>query len=70
MPVQLRNLSERKLYLPRGTELPENLERIAQSNVSEAAIVKGWDELLRLIASIRSGRVTVYAHGLEPPNSG
>ena len=55
---QLRNLAERRLYLPRSIALPENLERIAVTNVSEPAIVKGWDELLRLIASIRSGRVS------------
>jgi len=55
---QLRNLSERKLFLPRGLDVPENLSRIAMENVSERAIVKGWDELLRLIASIRTGRVS------------
>lgn len=55
---QMRDLSERKLYLPKGIKLPENLELIALTNVSERAITKGWDELLRLIASIRSGRVT------------
>lgn len=55
---QLRDLAERRLYLPRGFKLPENLEDIALTNVSEGAIKKGWDELLRLIASIRSGMVT------------
>ncbi|MDR3369715.1 transposase [Rhodoferax sp.] len=55
---QMRDLSERRLYLPRSVKLPENLERIALTNVSERAIHKGWDELLRLIASIRSGRLT------------
>lgn len=55
---QMRDLAERRLYLPRSVKLPENLERIALTNVSERAIHKGWDELLRLIASIRSGRLT------------
>lgn len=55
---QLRDLAERRLYLPRAIDLPENLERIAVTNVSEPAITKGWDELLRLIASIRGGRVS------------
>jgi len=55
---QLRELAERRLYLPRSIELPENLERIAVTNVSEPAITKGWDELLRLVASIRDGRVS------------
>lgn len=47
---QLRDIAERRLYLPRSIELPEHLERIAITNVSESAITKGWDELLRLIA--------------------
>ncbi len=55
---QMRDLAERRLYLPRSVKLPENLERIALTNVSERAIAKGWDELLRLVASIRSGLVT------------
>ena len=58
---QLRNMAERRLYLPRSITLPENLERIAVTNVSEPAIGKGWDELLRLIASIRGGRVSPRA---------
>lgn len=58
---QLRDLAERRLYLPRAIELPENLERIAVTNVSEPAVIKGWDELLRLIASIRSGRLSPKA---------
>jgi len=55
---QLRNLSERRLFLPRGTKVPGNLELAAVCDVSERTIVKGWDELLRLIASIRMGRVS------------
>lgn len=55
---RLRDLAERRLYLPRVMELPENLERIAVTNVSEPAITKGWDELLRLVASIRAGGVS------------
>lgn len=58
---QLRDLAERRLYLPRTIELPENLERIAVTNVSEPAVIKGWDDLLRLIASIRGGRVSPKA---------
>jgi len=55
---QLRNLSERHLYLPRGMKVPANLERAAKCEVSERTIIRGWDELLRLIASIRTGRVS------------
>jgi TnpA family transposase len=55
---RLSRLTERRLYVPRGMRVPENLEAIALTQVSESAIAKGWDELLRLVASIRSGRVT------------
>jgi TnpA family transposase len=53
---RLRDLSERKLYLPRKLDAPEELERVLVKEVSLTAIRKGWDELLRLVASIRSGR--------------
>ena len=55
---QLRNLSERKLYLPRGHAAPDALDLVLVKEVSLPAIRKGWDELLRLVASIRSGRVS------------
>lgn len=58
---QMRNLAERRLFLPTSMEIPENLEQIAVTRVSLPAIRKGWDELLRLIASIRSGKVTAKA---------
>ena len=55
---RLRDLAERKLYLPRGFSVPDGLEAVAVRRVSLAAIERGWDELLRLAASIRSGRVS------------
>lgn len=55
---QLRNLSERRLFLPRGMAVPAAVRTAALCDVSERAIVKGWDELLRLVASIRTGRIS------------
>ena len=55
---RLRDLAERKLYLPRGFIVPDGLEAVTVRRVSLAAIERGWDELLRLAASIRSGRVS------------
>lgn len=55
---QLRNLSERKLMLLHGTELPENMERLNVKIVTEKSIVEGWDQAMRVIASIYTGRVT------------
>lgn len=58
---RLRDIAERRLYLPRAINPPENIEHLALGRVSETAIAKGWDELLRLVASIRSGRVSPRA---------
>ncbi|MGU2419716.1 Tn3 family transposase [Burkholderia cenocepacia] len=55
---RLRNLSERKLYLPRGVAVPDGLTAIVACEISLKAIRDGWDELLRLAASIHSGRVS------------
>lgn len=57
--VRLRKLSERMLYLPPSLEeLPEALDRLKTGKVSLKKIRQGWDELLRLVASIRDGRLT------------
>jgi TnpA family transposase len=54
----LRNLSERKLYLPRGLQVPDGLASAVSLDISLKAIREGWDGLLRLVASIQSGRVS------------
>ena len=55
---RLKDLAERKLYLPLKMDTPEELERVLVKEVSLTAIRKGWDELARLVASIHSGRVS------------
>jgi TnpA family transposase len=55
---QLRDLAERKLYLPRSIDTPEGLDLLVHRDVSLRAIRKHWDELLRVVASIVSGRVS------------
>ncbi|MCA8199280.1 Tn3 family transposase [Burkholderia vietnamiensis] len=55
---RLRNLAERKLYVPRGFAVSEGLVPVVAHDVSLKAIRDGWDELLRLVASIQSGRVS------------
>nr|WP_238553222.1 Tn3 family transposase [Cupriavidus necator] len=54
----LRNLSERKLYLPRGLQVTNGLSAAVSHEISLKAIRDGWDGLLRLIASIHSGRLS------------
>ena len=55
---RLRHLRERKLYVPRRTDVPENLKGVVDKSVSERAVCAQWDELARLAASIEAGVVT------------
>jgi TnpA family transposase len=52
---RLARLKTRKLYLPRGLDVPENLRPIVAQTVSRRAIVRGWDGLARLASSVREG---------------
>jgi TnpA family transposase len=55
---RLRDLRERKLFVPRAWPVPERLEAVTVRRVSLRAIEAGWDELVRLVASIRAGNVS------------
>jgi len=52
---RLAKLKRRKLYLPRGLEVPEVLRPCVVEPVSRRAIVRGWKGLLRLAASVKHG---------------
>ena len=55
---RLRDLAERKLYLPAEFKVPECIERITTKRLSLRAIRLGWDDFLRVLASIRIGRIS------------
>ena len=55
---RLRDLAERKLYLPAGFLVPEGIERVTSKRLSLRAIRLGYDAVLRLIASVRIGRIS------------
>ena len=57
---RLRDLRERKLYMPRGWPVPERIEAVAVRRVSVRAIERGWDGLTHLVASIRAGKVSAH----------
>ena len=61
---RLRDLRERKLFVPRGWPVPETLEGVTVRRVSVKAIERGWDDLVRLAASIRAGKVSA-AHAIH-----
>lgn len=56
---QLAGLPDCSLWLPRGMKVPAEFERVAVANINIKAIIEGWDDLLRLVASIMTGRVIV-----------
>jgi TnpA family transposase len=52
---RLARLKSRKLYLPRGLDVPPILRPIVAETVSRRVIGRGWDGLLRLAASVKHG---------------
>ena len=52
---RLAKLKKRKLYLPKGLEIPQVLRPIVAETVSRRAIARGWEGLLRLGASVKHG---------------
>lgn len=52
---RLARLKRRKLYLPKGLEVPPILRPIVAETVSRRTIGRGWDGLLRLGASVKHG---------------
>jgi TnpA family transposase len=55
---RLAGLKDRKLYLPRGLDIPARLRPVARETVSRRAIARGWDPLLRIAASVSTGWVS------------
>jgi TnpA family transposase len=51
----LAKLKKRKLYLPKGLEIPQVLRPIVAETVSRRAIARGWEGFLRLCASEKHG---------------
>jgi TnpA family transposase len=55
---RLAGMKDRKLYVPRGIELPYRLRPIVREAVSRRAIIRGWEPLLRIAASVKTGWVS------------
>jgi TnpA family transposase len=52
---RLARLKKRRLYLPKGLDVPEILRPIVAATVSRRKAGLGWDGLLRLVASVKHG---------------
>ena len=55
---RLADLKDRKLLVPRGYEIPAGLQNTVSADISLRKIRRGYDGLLRLVASIQSGQIT------------
>jgi TnpA family transposase len=55
---RLRELAQRRLFLPRGSVVPEALAKICSAHVETTAIDTHWDSLVNLAASVSSGHVS------------
>jgi TnpA family transposase len=53
--VRPSGLADRKLYLPRGFAVPDALIPITRCSVAPGTIVRGYDEFLRVAASLKHG---------------
>jgi TnpA family transposase len=59
-----KELSDRHLFLPRGSEIPENLKAICHATLDPAKAAKQWDAMVHLFASVHGGHssaITVLA---------
>jgi len=55
---RLKALNERRLFLPRGSEVPENLEPICSATLDFSKAPDHWDEFVHLTASMYSGHTS------------
>jgi len=61
---RLKELSDRHLFLPRGSDIPENLKGICHASIDPAKAARHWDAMVHLFASVHSGHssaITVLA---------
>jgi TnpA family transposase len=52
---RLKNLRERRLYVPREMTVPDELLPIVERSLSLETVEAGWDQFVRLVASIEGG---------------
>jgi TnpA family transposase len=52
---RLKELSDRHLFLPRGSEIPENLKGICHATIDPQKAAKQGDSMVHLFASVQSG---------------
>jgi hypothetical protein len=59
---RLRHLRDRRLHVPRDVSVPPALEAVVDRDVSLPQIEAGWDQLIRVAASIEGGWLSGFWH--------
>ncbi len=52
---RLKSLRERRLHIPPSMRVPDEIESIVEQDVSRRQLNTGWDDLIRVAASIEGG---------------
>ena len=52
---RLKNVTERRLSMPAGTEVPESLAAVVDCKLNLAHVPDQWDQIVRVAASIHNG---------------
>jgi TnpA family transposase len=55
---RLKALSDRHLFLPRGSEVPESVRAIVRTRIDPPKIEAAWDRIVHLAASVHSGHAS------------
>ena len=55
---RLKALSDRHLFLPRGSEVPESVRVIVRTRIDPRRIAAQWDRIVHLAASVHSGHAS------------
>jgi TnpA family transposase len=55
---RLKALSDRHLFLPTGSEVPQALRAIVRTRVDPMKIIEQWDRIVHLTASVYSGQAS------------
>jgi TnpA family transposase len=55
---RLKALSDRHLFLPKGSEVPDVVRSIVRTRIDPAKIVAQWDRILHLAASVHAGHAS------------
>lgn len=55
---RLKALSDRHLFLPKGSDVPEAVRSIVRTRIDPAKIVAQWDRIVHLAASVHAGHAS------------